>query len=571
MQMRTAIIIGLFAGSICSCLNPRLDEQDFFEVSMEMPRPVTVGAIQLKGYCTSSGMDVCGFYFSVDAAELTPSLIESADSIQCIQAADRGFQYVLKGINQQQTLYFKSFALKDGRKVYSDLQTYSSGQLVRMNGMLSRLNDTLLASAVVSGLGLQGISADSHGFVYSYVHNIPEIGRQDCDVYDLGALNDDIVFNSKIPGLKFNKRYYVRAYVGAGGHFYYSDRVDSIDIGGGWRRVADLTTAYHGGVGIGVDAVHKAFIGFGCDVQPCYQSNLPDTLFAYLPDNEGGAWNNNLHTAFQNAEKGTDVAFFQMEDTLYFFGGEAVVQLGGNDVERQMSLGQFKKYDTQTGAWSVENFNLPPSRSRAVAFSIGNKGYIGSGTYVSGGVFKERNDFWQYTPETNSWRRVASLPQRINASTTTNGGRSNAAVFYDSSKVFVAGGFAGATYLQDLWEFSPPATDSPQDSGAWNFVTMLDFPGRSEASFFSIGHKGFYGLGYNGSTGTLDDFYEFDFNTPSHWRPITPFPGGRRRHAISFSLSNRGYILGGTFRIFTPQETGTEGLLRDFWQYEPEQ
>lgn len=569
--MRNALIFGLFLGSIYSCLNPRLDEQDFFEVSMEMPRPISVGAIQLKGYCTSSGMDVCGFYYSDNADQLAPAEIESADSVQCIQSADRGFQYVLDGLSQQQTLYFKSFAQKDGRKVYSDLQTYSSGQLVRMNGSLARSNDTLLASAVVSGLGLQAISADSHGFVYSYMHNLPEVGRQDCTVYDLGDLNDDIVFNSKIPGIKFNKRYFVRAYIGAGGLYYYSDRVDSIDIGGGWKQVADLSTAYHGGVAIGGASANKAFVGFGCDVQPCYQSNLPDTIFNYTPDNTGGVWSNNQHTAFQNAEKGTDVAVFQIENTLCFFGGEAIVQLGANEVERQMCLGQFKKYDMQSGMWSVENFNLPPPRSRAVAFSIGNKGYIGAGTYVSGGVFKERNDFWQYSPQTNSWRRVASLPLRTSPSTTSNGGRTNAAVFYDSNRVFVAGGFSGATYLQDVWQFIPPATDSPQDSGVWNFVTLLDFPGRSEASFFSIGDKGYYGLGYNGSTGTLDDFYEFDFDAPSVWTPITPFPGGRRRHAISFSLSNRGYVLGGTFRIFTPQETGTEGLLRDFWQYEPKQ
>jgi hypothetical protein len=53
----------------------------------------------------------------------------------------------------------------------------------------------------------------------------------------------------------------------------------------------------------------------------------------------------------------------------------------------------FAAYDPATDTW-VQLANLASGRNQAVGFSIGNKGYIGTGHDGNG----RRRDFWQYTP-----------------------------------------------------------------------------------------------------------------------------------------------------------------------------
>src|SRR5436189_6019241 len=47
-----------------------------------------------------------------------------------------------------------------------------------------------------------------------------------------------------------------------------------------------------------------------------------------------------------------------------------------------------------------------PGRESAVGFSIGSKGYIGTGAADSGLL----KDFWEYDPATNTWIQKADFP-----------------------------------------------------------------------------------------------------------------------------------------------------------------
>ena len=92
------------------------------------------------------------------------------------------------------------------------------------------------------------------------------------------------------------------------------------------------------------------------------------------------------------------------------------------------------------GLWTQKADFGGAARSGAVGFSIGNKGYMGTG--VSGNT--KFNDFWEYDPETNVWTQKANV---------TFTGRNNATSFTLEEK---------DTSLEDL----PP----PLRRTCWNMI-----------------------------------------------------------------------------------------------------
>ena len=59
------------------------------------------------------------------------------------------------------------------------------------------------------------------------------------------------------------------------------------------------------------------------------------------------------------------------------------------------------------GTWT-QKANFPGTlRTDAVGFSIGTKGYLGTGGVAAGGPFF--NDFWEYDPSNNTWTAKANF------------------------------------------------------------------------------------------------------------------------------------------------------------------
>ena len=114
-------------------------------------------------------------------------------------------------------------------------------------------------------------------------------------------------------------------------------------------------------------------------------------------------------------------------------------------------------------------------------FAIGTKGYIGCGD--DGGVL---NDFWEYTPATDSWAAKA-----------TYGGtaRTEAGAFAVNGKGYIGTGFDFTSgNLQDFWRYDPP-------SDTWVQITDFGGAGRRYLSCFVIGTRAF---GVFGTSGSLD-------------------------------------------------------------------
>jgi N-acetylneuraminic acid mutarotase len=63
-----------------------------------------------------------------------------------------------------------------------------------------------------------------------------------------------------------------------------------------------------------------------------------------------------------------------------------------------------------SGAWTKKNDFAGEKRANGIAFTIGNKGYVGHGNNATIVLF---NDFWEYTPQTDTWVKEANLPEQM--------------------------------------------------------------------------------------------------------------------------------------------------------------
>ena len=208
----------------------------------------------------------------------------------------------------------------------------------------------------------------------------------------------------------------------------------------------------------------------------------------------------------------------------------------------------FWEYDPAADTWTQKANFGGGERSNAVGFSIGSKGYIGTG-YKDSSLYKGlTKDFWEYNPVANTWTQKADY----------GGTTKDAAVgFAIGNKGYLGTGEESPSsfYTKDFWEYDP-VTDT--------WTRKADFGGiaRRQAVGFSIGSKGYIGTGdENSSTHYTKDFWEYDPATDI-WTRRADFAGVARDDAVGFSIGSKGY-LGMGFGPLTPP------YKNDFWEYDP--
>lgn len=204
------------------------------------------------------------------------------------------------------------------------------------------------------------------------------------------------------------------------------------------------------------------------------------------------------------------------------------------------------QYDPVLGSWS-QKASLPgPPRRNAVGFTIDNIAYVGTGADSSsapgGQILK---DFWKYDPLLNSWSQIADYP----------GGNGNgvyfASAFSSNEKGYVIGGKLGPdSYTNQLWEYKPS-----QDIWAAR-APYLGGP-RYQLVSTRIGNKVIVGLGVNEDIYTKD-LYAYNIGTNT-WEQLGDFPAAERGGAIAYTIKNQAFIA-----------LGTDGGYRDdVWEYNP--
>jgi len=200
----------------------------------------------------------------------------------------------------------------------------------------------------------------------------------------------------------------------------------------------------------------------------------------------------------------------------------------------------FWEYNPSTNVWTQKaNFGGLP-RWRAVGFSIGAKGYIGTG----GNGSNYYNDFWEYDTTANVWTQKANF-----------GGnpRLDAVGFNIGTRGYLGTGSPGlGPPVNEFWEYNPA-------SDTWTQKANFGGSPRFGASGFCIGANGYIGCGRLMSLNFVKDFWKYD-TTNNTWTQIADFGGTAREWAVGFSIGNQGYI-----------GTGIDlnSYYNDFWEYDP--
>lgn len=196
------------------------------------------------------------------------------------------------------------------------------------------------------------------------------------------------------------------------------------------------------------------------------------------------------------------------------------------------------EYDTATDAWT-QKAGIPGGSGYVETgwFSIGNKGYLLS--------FPGGTDFWEYDPSLNTWTLKAPFPGPVRQACVT---------FVANNKGYVTTGSSStmAASLNDLWQYDPALN-------TWTQKSDLPAAVRHYACGFGIGSKGYVGTGVSPTSGLLSDFWEYNSTTDT-WSALPAFPGGARIEATAFSIGNKGYMgmgSGGGIYHF------------DFYQFDP--
>jgi N-acetylneuraminic acid mutarotase len=213
----------------------------------------------------------------------------------------------------------------------------------------------------------------------------------------------------------------------------------------------------------------------------------------------------------------------------------------------EVVLNDLWQYDPTNDSWS-QKANLPGSPRRdAVAFSADGKGYVGTGIDADEALGANKlKDFWAYDPTLNTWAQVADYPGVGGL------GLYFATAFDLDGKGYVCCGKVGPnSYTNQLWEYKPSLNQWTQ---------RANFPGgvRYQLASFSIGLYGYVGLGADQDI-LRKDFWRYNAGS-NQWTQIASLPASERAASVTFSIGNRGFVCMGT----------DGGLLDDLWEYIPE-
>lgn len=205
-----------------------------------------------------------------------------------------------------------------------------------------------------------------------------------------------------------------------------------------WTQKSDLGgTARTGAVGFSIGS--KGYIGTGYDGDGSTSIDYLKDFWEYDPV---------LNQWLQK----TDCSDTTRQGAVGFsIGGKGYIGAGESAFGIQSD---FYEYDPVANTWASKA-NLAP-RVSAVAFSIGNKGFYGTGATGTTDSTIRHRDFYEYNPQSNQWTLKDSLPGQ---------GRLGAVGFSIGNKGYVGSGSkAGNNYAKDILEYNPALNNWTQKS-----------------------------------------------------------------------------------------------------------
>lgn len=228
--------------------------------------------------------------------------------------------------------------------------------------------------------------------------------------------------------------------------------------------------------------------------------------------------------------------------------GKAYV-FGGRD-SAGTYLNDLWQYDPQSDTWTYLSAVPGNGRVNATIASYGTKLYAGLG-YSTLKAYHDtayQRDWWEYTPETKQWKRLADFP---------NGNTVAAVSFGLDGFIYAIYGF-GYGFTRDVWRYH--ITEN-----RWEMISD-----NIRRAPYHCGGRGawldgmyYYGTGYN--TGNLRTWWATDIIS-DEWTPCASIPGKGRQFSACAASKEYVYLCGG--RYFGGDLTGGE-VFDSYMRYAP--
>ena len=216
------------------------------------------------------------------------------------------------------------------------------------------------------------------------------------------------------------------------------------------------------------------------------------------------------------ARMGFALASYSKDGTphLYAIGGDTGGAVSGEVISYDTAAKQWVKWDSK-----------PTAVSDVQAAVIGNKIYVPGGRLGDGQI---TNVFEAYDPQNNRWATLKPLPQP----------RSGYALATVEGKLYLFGGWDGATYRAEVWQYNP-------DQDAWSERTPMPtaraFAGAAalEGQIYVVG-----GEGKSGALTVNERYSPSNDGAGSPWATQQPLLAPRSHIAVT-AANGRLFVVGG--------------------------
>lgn len=570
-----------------SCDKLDFHSLDFFEAQTRESIRTDITEVRLVGEVTAGGAEdlEIGFLWSIGMTELD---FEQTDvnsiRIERVTSAE-SFIYTatLEDLCEfDEVYYYRAFVKTKDRLSLGTIDSFDlkDGFIFQMiNATFNSNQNSTNLEAVVLGLEELGQQTNDHGFLLkaSQGTDIFEVGTPGVFQISLGELNDDGSFFASTSGLRYNTIYQSKAYLKVGGKYLLSSNTAGFSLKDGWQNLDDIAIGkfYNNVVTV---LAGKAYFMTGCSSSEC-------NLYA------GGITTEAIKETWELNPTGElrklspfpgpvreNAISFSLLDKIYT--GLGSISRGGST-----SLYYFKdfwEFDPNAGSegqgdWRKVKTFPGAGREGAVAFTIGNRAYVGTGR-SSPSLSGYHDDFFIFTPpvspsDSGQWNLVEHrLPFKADPDTPIRtAGRYESVAFSYNNRGYlgmgeVASAESGLRDTNDFWEFD--------ETAGWRFVTFIgdQDEARNSAVGFIIDSRGYIGTGQKGYESLKDfqsDIWEIDMEQlEKGWMRKVGLPdllGSRRTKAMGFALNGKGIIGGGLVSF-----AGRTEVITDFWEYTPE-
>ncbi|PZP52316.1 MAG: galactose oxidase [Pseudopedobacter saltans] len=220
---------------------------------------------------------------------------------------------------------------------------------------------------------------------------------------------------------------------------------------------------------------------------------------------------------------------------------------GGYDDSTASNRNDFYSYNATTKTWTPIASFPGIARQQAVAFTINNKAYVGTGRDINANPL---GDFYQYDPSSASWTSAPSYP----------GDKRYGAVAFVSNNIgYVTTGYGGSggttndffAFDGTNWSQKANIANTSSETFDDNYSNIV----RYNAVAFVIGGWAYLTTGNNNNT------WAYNIST-DRWEVRTPYQKSTRAGAVAFTLGNYGYV-------GTGSASGT--MTDNFSQFDPTQ